>query len=91
MVVFQMPYPRICLSCIYYDGDEECLMRHQYLTEEAIYDEKPEECWLKKITDEIVTIDNEKVPDGAVIDLGAIEVEQGIFVQEEGENDDEEV
>jgi len=71
MFRIEMELPRICLNCPF--QADECTLSHRMITEEDLYNQRPDSCWLTPAEDGWLTLDYDKIPDGTVVDLGVMD------------------
>lgn len=89
MILLESPLPRICFGCTFC-AQPECSLLHRHITEEYIYDKKPDWCpWVQSEYEGQITIDYEKIPEDTIIDLGFIDIDSYASIEEIEEDDTE--
>lgn len=74
MTSFKMRMPIICLGCEF-QREDICILSNRMITDENLYDKKPDECYLKESDIEgWVMLDIDKIPPGTVIGVGMTDV-----------------
>ena len=68
MIKFEMKMPIICLGCKF-QAEDLCALSGRKITEEYLYDKKPDHCFLKDDGDGWVTLDCDKMPHDTVIGI----------------------
>ena len=74
MTSFKMKLPIICLGCPF--QSDVCILSGRMITEEYLYDKKPDHCFLKESDKEgWVTLDVDKMPPDTVIGLDMTDID----------------
>jgi hypothetical protein len=75
MTSFKMNMPIICLGCNF-QADDTCVLSKKMITEEDLYDRRPDHCYLKPSDVEgWVDIDIDKIPADTVLNIGMTDVD----------------
>ena len=74
MTKFKMDMPIICLGCTF-QMEDVCALSGRMITEEYLYDKRPDHCYLTDMGDGWVLLDNTKMPADTVIGLSMTDID----------------